>query len=49
MKYIVVWGENLASLVEKVNACVVVGWTPQGGVAALTKPHFFYQAMIKQE
>ncbi|MCA2590182.1 MAG: DUF1737 domain-containing protein [Microcystis sp. M31BS1] len=39
----------MASLVEQVNALVAQGWTLQGGVAVLTEPHFFYQAMIKQE
>jgi len=48
MKYNVVTAENLDSLCEKVNAHIVDGWIPQGGVCWTVEEDWdgYAQAMI---
>ena len=47
-RYIVVFGEIIELLQDRVNEFIVKGYSPVGGVCA-TPGEGYYQAMIRQE
>jgi hypothetical protein len=56
MNYRVVMSSEYGDFVEKVNAALADGWTPQGGVNVRTKEvvpdlqrAVYYQALTKEE
>jgi hypothetical protein len=56
MRYMIISGETEKGIQEKVDECLALGWTPQGGLSIVAHPTktfyngdlilTFYQAMI---
>ena len=48
MTYILIEEEDSTMLINKINAMLVAGWKPQGGISFNPIKHLYLQAMIME-
>lgn len=50
MRYTVAFSKSIEGLIEDVNASILLGWRPLGGIAVVYMETFaaFYQAMVRE-
>ena len=49
MTYLLLEESDSSILIKKVNALLVAGWLPQGGISYNTSKHLYLQALVMIE